>query len=133
METKKTNKKNTELQKEHFKIIGERLRELRKDSKISILQLEEELNLASGTVHNLEAGKGANGISFIAIVSYFHQKGYSYKWILDLNKDSDFKKDNDPLLLGFDKPLLKQFTSELKEKTNKILDVLGKYVEVEKL
>lgn len=124
---KKINKKNTELQKEHFKIIGIRLRELRILSNTTIQELEEELDLPSGTVFNLEVGKGGSTISFIAIITYFHTKGYSYKWILNYDNDIDFKKDNDQVFLDLDKSTILELTSELKHTTDKILKTLGKY------
>jgi transcriptional regulator with XRE-family HTH domain len=127
MEPKKTNKKNTEFQKEHFKIIGSRLRELRITSNITIADLEEELDLPSGTVFNLEIGKGVNGISFAAIIAYFHSKGYSYKWILNYDNDIDFKKDNDPAFLDLDKSVIMGLTTELQKTTDKIRKTFGKY------
>ena len=127
MEPKKINKKNTELQKEHFKIIGGRLRELRILSNFTIQELEDELDLPSGTVFNLELGKGGSTISFIAIITHFHQKGYSYKWILNYDNDIDFKKENDQVFLDLDKSKILELTDELKDTTDKILKTLGKY------
>lgn len=127
MEPKKTNKKNTDLQKEHFKIIGTRLRELRIACNTTIADLEEYLDLPSGTIFNLETGKGVNGISFVAIVTFFSQKGYSYKWILNYDNDADFKKENDQVFLDMDKSVILHLTSELKNTTDKILKTLGKY------
>ena len=127
MEPKKINKKNTKLQKEHFKIIGSRLRELRISSNITIAELEEELDLPSGTVFNLEIGKGVNGISFAAIITYFYTKGYSYKWILNYENEGNFKKETDPLLLDIDKPVIMRLTRELQKTTDKIIKTFEKY------
>jgi transcriptional regulator with XRE-family HTH domain len=127
MEPKKINKKNTELQREHFTIIGSRLRELRLSSNITIADLEEELELPSGTVFNLELGKGGSTISFIAIVTYYFNKGYSYKWILNYDNDIDFKKDNDQVFLEMDKSVILELTNELKSTTDKLFKTLGKY------
>ena len=127
MEPKKINKKNTDLQLEHFKIIGTRLRELRVLTNATIAELEEELDLPSGTVFNFELGRGGNTISFIAIITYYHTKGYSYKWILNYDNDIDFKKDNDQVFLDLDKSVILDLTTELKDTTDRILKTLGKY------
>lgn len=127
MEPKKTNKKNTDLQIEHFKLIGGRLRELRLLSNATIAQLEEELDLPTGTVFNFELGRGGSPISLIAMITYYNTKGYSYKWILNYDNDIDFKKDNDQVFLDLDKSVLLDLTTELKETTDKILKTFGKY------
>lgn len=127
MEPKKINKKNTDLQIEHFKLIGSRLRELRLLSNATIAELEEELDLPSGTVFNFELGRGGSTISFIAIITYYHTKGYSYKWILNYDNDIDFKKDNDQVFLDLDKSVILDLTTELKDTTDRILKTLGKY------
>lgn len=127
MEPKKINKKNTKLQKEHFKIIGSRLRKLRELSNTTIQKLEEELDLPSGTVFNLEIGKGGSTISFIAIITHFYTKGYSYKWILNYDNDVDFKKETDPLFLDRDKSVIMGLTTELQKTTDKIRKTFEKY------
>jgi transcriptional regulator with XRE-family HTH domain len=124
---KKVNKKNTDLQVEHFKIIGNRLRELRAQTNTTIAELEDELDLPSGTVFNFELGRGGSTISFIAMITHYHTKGYSYKWILNYDNDVDFKKDNDQVFLDLDKSVILDLAAELKDTTDKILKTLGKY------
>ena len=75
---------------------------------------------------NLEIGKGGNTISFIAIITYYHSKGYSYKWILNYDNDIDFKKDNDQIFLDLDKSVILELAQDLELTTKKILNTLGK-------
>lgn len=127
MQPKKINKKNNDFQKEHFKLVGIRFREIRLLMNKTIQELEDELDLPSGTVFNLEIGKGGNTISFIAIITYYHSKGYSYKWILNYDNDIDFKKDNDQIFLDLDKSVILELAQDLELTTKKILNTLGKY------
>lgn len=127
MQPKKINKKNNDFQKEHFKLIGVRFRELRLLQNKTIQDLEDELDLPSGTIFNLEVGKGGSTISFIAIITYYHSKGYSYKWILNYDNDIDFKKDNDQSFFDLDKSVIVELAQDLELTTNKILKTLSKY------
>lgn len=118
------NKTSTDGNKEHFEVVGKRLRELRLMEKLSIKKLEEVLDLPSGTVHNIEHGNGGSGINLLTIISFFASKNYSYKWILDFDNENHFKTEDQHIYLDIDKSEL----IDISENFNSLSDELNKIV-----
>ncbi|MBZ4037803.1 helix-turn-helix domain-containing protein [Flavobacterium sp. 17A] len=118
---------NQQQQQEHFLKVGERIRELRLLHGWSIKGYEAMLSLPSGTLHNIEHGKGGTGINFLTIINHLTGLGYSYKWLLDFDNDDHFKKDEQHIYLDIDKNELIEINEEMKDVINKFTKVVSKY------
>jgi transcriptional regulator with XRE-family HTH domain len=121
---------NTDLnnhRKDHFQKVGERIKELRLTAGLGILKFEEMVGLPSGTMHNLEKGKGGSAINIITILTHFSSLGYSLKWMLEYDNDVHFKEDEQHIYLDIDKNRLLEISEELAESVGKLKKVVSKY------
>lgn len=123
----KVNAENNKFQKEHFAKLGERIRELRLNDGISIKGMEELLELPSGTIHNIEHGKGGSGVSMLAIITYFSEQGYSFKWMLDFDNENHFKNDEQHIYLDLDKAKLIEISKEFSALSKVLEKTVNKY------
>lgn len=124
----KQNKSGAEENKEHFEIVGKRIRELRLMEDLSIKKLEEILSLPSGTVHNIEHGNGGSGINLLTIICYFvTNKGYSYKWLLDYDNEQHFKTEDQHIYLDIDKSQLIEISEEFTQTAKNLNKIVSKY------
>jgi transcriptional regulator with XRE-family HTH domain len=127
--TKNNAETNAEInnQKEHFSKVGERIRQLRITHGWSIKGYEEMLSLPSGTMHNIEHGKGGTGVNFLTIITHLSSFGYSFKWLLDFDNEDHFKKEEQQIYLDIDKNELIEIAENLQENVNKLTKVVSKY------
>lgn len=125
---KKINAENNPRQKEHFGIVGERLRELRIMEGLSIKGIEEINELPSGTIHNIEHGRGGTGTSLLALITFFSEKGYNIKWILDYDNSTSFKKEEEMIFMDINKAELVEISEELGEVYTKMKKTVKKYL-----
>lgn len=126
----KINSEQTDVlnqRKDHFLKVGERIKELRLSRGFSIKNFEELLSLPSGTMHNLEKGKGGTALNILTIITYFSSCGYSLKWILEYDNDLHFKEDEQHIYLDIDKNKLIEIADNLKEQVNDLVKVVSKY------
>ena len=128
MVSKKINAENNALQKEHFRIVGERIRELRIMEGLSIKGIEEINELPSGTIHNIEFGKGGTGTSLLALITFFSNKGYNMKWILNFDNSNLFKKKEEMIFMDINKAELVEISEELGEVYTKMKKTVKKYL-----
>lgn len=113
--------------KDHFLKVGERIKELRITHGYSIKNFEDLLSLPSGTMHNLEKGKGGTALNILTIVTYFSGIGYSLKWLLEYDNDLHFKEDEQHIYLDIDKNKLIEIADHLKETVKSLDRVVSKY------
>lgn len=125
--TNKVNLENNKQQKEHFAKVGERARELRLSHGHSIKKFEEMLELPSGVVHNIEHGKGGTGFNLLTIITFWANQGYSLKWMLNFDNESDFKKDDQHIYMEIDKAVLLELSDEFNEFNEKFKKTVDKY------
>jgi len=118
---------NNEEQKKHFKVVGERLKELRIKHGLSIKKLEALLEIPSGVVHNIEHGSGGTGVSLLTIINYWTQQGISYKWILDKDNQNSFMKEDTPFFMDIEKHVLVEAYEEVEEAVSKFKKKLNKF------
>lgn len=118
---------NSKQQKEHFAKVGIRTKELRLQHGYSIKKFEELLKLPSGTLHNLEHGKGGTGFNLLAIITYWSNEGYSLKWMLDFDNENHFKMEDQLIYLDIDKSSLIELSEELSSCSSKLKKIVNKY------
>ena len=124
----KTKAEITEIElkmKAHFKILGERFRKLREDDILySIQDVENEIGLKRGSLNRLEIGEGTTIFSFLNLVSFYTNKGYSLDWLLSLDNSNYMRKSEDIDFISFDKEKIAKMSARL---ANSIINHLVRY------
>lgn len=106
---------------EHFKRVGQRLKELRLMSDMSQVKLEQKLGLKTNAVINFENGKGATMFTLLALVNYFDSLGYNMNWIFKYDNYNTFKKETQFVSADHNINEIKDKVSEIKNSMEKHL------------
>ncbi|POS00919.1 helix-turn-helix protein [Flavobacterium croceum DSM 17960] len=111
---------------DYLKMVGERIRLIRKELQITQQKLEEDTGLNPPTVQRLENGKGGTIPALITILNYFHKKGYNLKWFILDNNSNELKKYNSLVDFQIDKIELKEATQSLEEQIHEVKKHINK-------
>ncbi|MFK7102235.1 helix-turn-helix transcriptional regulator [Flavobacterium oreochromis] len=71
---------------------GERLKLIRRELKLRIVHIEEELSFPKNTISRIENGEGGTIHSFIELVLFYYKKGYNINYIIGTSSILKIKK-----------------------------------------
>lgn len=133
---KKTESEIQKIEKKYqsyFSVIGKRFKKLRMDDcEFSIVNMENELGIKKGSLRRFEIGEGGSIITFLNILFYFVNKGYSLDWLLTYDNSNLFKKSRDIEFVNFDKEKIAKITenssnhiiNEIYKLNNEVMNIL---------
>lgn len=113
---------------EHFKRVGQRLKELRLMCDISQVKLEKDLSLKTNAVINLENGKGATMFTLLTLVNHFDSLGFNLTWIFKYDNYNTFKKETQSISANHNISEIKDKVAEINTEVNKRLKELNEIV-----
>lgn len=102
--------------------IVKRIKNIRQDLELTADQMAVACNIPGNSYKYFESKHGGTIVSFLQIIAFCTSKGYNINWILKQNNTNILKKGQSPEMLTFDLMDVKDFSNQIKQHTDSLLD-----------